>query len=167
MLRNYDQFWQSEDCQDKEVMDIFLPLIGCEPIWFTNHPKHCGQKTISEKDASVIYDLFSGVDSRYFTSKCLPPCTAVDYSVEHLSTSVVQDGNEGVYIFVNQNVQITRESFAIDLFTLLNRLGGTIGICKEAFWCVLIIFGLIESATQILKAFLYTKTVASEGKPNI
>ena len=61
------------------------------------------------------------------------PCNSVEYTVAPRNTEVVRNGAEDIYIVIDQDVQVVRTSFVVDLLTLLNRLGGTIGICKEAF----------------------------------
>ena len=97
-------------------------------------------------------------------SKCLPPCTSVEYVVELKSKDAARDENAAVYINIGQTVQITRSAFVVDHFTLLNRLGGTIGICKEALWCILFLVGLLGSGKLLLEASFCPANVVSDGK---
>ena len=108
---DYEIFGQYENCKDEEMKDKFQSLIGCVPIWFTDQPGYCGQRMISEKTAAIIYDLLSGVEAGSFISKCLPPCTTVEYNIEHKITSVTPKGNEALFIVIDQNVQVARTSF--------------------------------------------------------
>ena len=156
---DYKLIGQYENCRDKEMGDIFQSLIGCVPIWFTDQPGHCGQQNTTERNLDIVYDLMSSVGAGSFLSKCLPPCTSVQYIAEQRNTQVTNDGMEKIYLYIDQNVQVARTTFVIDLFTLLNRLGGTIGICKEALWCILILVGLVESTLHGLKSFFcYTNS---------
>ena len=159
---DYEIFGQYENCKDEELKDKFKSLIGCVPIWFTDQPGYCGQRMITEKTAAIIYDLLSGVEAGSFISKCLPPCTTVEYSIEQKITSVTPKGNEALFIVIDQNVQVARTSFVINLFTFLNRLGGTIGICKEAMWCILILVGAVQSGKQFLRALFNSKNAAPD-----
>ena len=153
--KDYEIFGQYEDCKEEEMRSIFQSQIGCVPIWFTDQPGHCGRKNISEEKVDIVYELLSSIEADSFKSKCLPPCTAVEYVATHKSTYVSPFGEEGIYIFLDQNVQVSRTSFVIDPFTLLNRLGGTIGICKEALWIILILVGVVESSVNIFKAYVF------------
>ena len=112
---------------------------------------------MSEKTTAIVYDLLSGVEAGSFISKCLPPCTTVEYNIEHKSTPITPIGEEAMFILIDQNVQVARTSLVINLATLLNRLGGTIGICKEAMWCILILVGAFQSGKQICSAFMNSK----------
>ena len=151
---------QYEDCKEEEMRAIFQSLIGCVPIWFTDYPGHCGEKTITEEKADIINDLFYNINSGSFEGKCLAPCTIVENTLDHVSTNARPVGEEAVYITLDQNVEISRTTFVIDHFTLHNRLGGTIGICKQALWCILILYGLVKSVRQIFGGLVYPENIA-------
>ena len=150
---DYKLFGQYENCRDEEMKDIFQSLIGCVPIWFTDQPGHCGQQKATERSIDIVYDLMTSIDAGSFLSECLPPCTSVQYFAEQRNTQAINDGMAIIYLYIDQNVPVARTSFVVDLFTLLNRLGGTIGICKEALWCILILVGLVESTSHGFKSF--------------
>ena len=76
---------------------------------------------MTEETADIVFDSLFGIEKNSFKSKCFTPCTSVEYVVELKSKDAVPGDNAAVYIF----------AFVVDPFTLLNRLGGTIGICKE------------------------------------
>ena len=154
-------------CKDEEMREIFQSLIGCVPIWFTDQPGHCGQRKTTDENAAIIYDLFSSLEAESFMSKCLPPCTAVDYDIKYKSTtSRASSGSVRVSIIFHQNVQVARTSFVIDSFTVLNRLGGTIGICKAVLWCILCLVGVAQSGKQIIKAFLCARNATQDETQN-
>ena len=112
----------------------------------------------------MVYDLMNVFNTGTFKSKCLPPCTSVEYTVAERNTEVVKNGMEDIYIEIDQNVQVVRTFFVVDLLTLLNRLGGTIGICKEVLWCILILVGVVESALHVCRTMFYPATMAQEEK---
>ena len=160
--KEYKIFRQYENCRDEEMKDIFQSLIGCVPVWFMDQPGHCGHQNTTERNLDIVYDLMTSVGAGSFLSKCLPPCTSVEYIAQQRNTQAINDGME-IIIYLDQNVQVTRTTFVIDLFTLLNRLGGTDGICKEALWCILILVGVVESALNGFKRFFCnTKSTPEE-----
>ena len=52
-----------------------------------------------------------------------------------------------MFIIYDQVVDVTRSQLVIDTFTLVNRLGGCIGFCKEILWVTLLLAGI----TNIIK----------------
>ena len=52
-----------------------------------------------------------------------------------------------MFIVYDQVVDVTRSQLVIDTFTLVNRLGGCIGFCKEILWMTLLLAGI----TNIVK----------------
>ena len=43
-----------------------------------------------------------------------------------------------MFIVFDQMVDVSRSQLVVDGFTFVNRLGGTIGFCKELLWTVLL-----------------------------
>ena len=163
---NYERFGEYEKCKNGEMEDIFQSMIGCVPFWFTDQPEHCGEKITTEQNLDIVYDLTANVLAGSFRRKCLSPCTTVEYLVEHKSTEVIPDGVQDIYIDIDQNVQIARTSFVIDPFTLLIRLGGTIGICKEALWCILILVGTVMSANKVFRTWFHHRNIGLDEESN-
>ena len=55
-----------------------------------------------------------------------------------------------MFLVFDQVVDVSRSQLVVDGFTFVNRLGGTIGFCKELLWTVL----LIWTAFSIGKKFM-------------
>ena len=49
-----------------------------------------------------------------------------------------------MFIVYDQVVDVTRSQLVIDTFTLVNRLGGCIGFCKEILWLTLLLAGISD-----------------------
>ena len=47
-----------------------------------------------------------------------------------------------MFLVFDQLVDVSRSQLVINTFSLLNRLGGYIGFCKEILWITLLIAGL-------------------------
>ena len=80
--KDYEKLGQYENCREEELSAMFQSLIGCVPMWFVEQPGHCGRQTVTEETADIVFDLLFGIEKNSFKSKCLQPCTSVEYVVE-------------------------------------------------------------------------------------
>ena len=74
------------------------------------------------------------------------------YQAYHKSTDAKAGGFQ-MFLVYEQIVEVSRSQLVINTFTLVNRLGGCIGFCKEILWLTLLIGGLttvLEKIRQIL-----------------
>ena len=93
----------------------------------------------------LLFELYSGLYTSQ-SSQCPPPCTSLHYQAYHKSTDAKAGGMQ-MFIVYDQVVDVTRSQLVIDTFTLVNRLGGCIGFCKEILWLTLLLAGI----TNIIK----------------
>lgn len=74
------------------------------------------------------------------------------YQAYHKSTDAKAGGYQ-MFLVYEQIVEVSRSQLVINTFTLVNRLGGYIGFCKEILWLTLLIGGLrtlLERIRRIL-----------------
>ena len=121
---------------------LFSPC-HCETIF------QCGPFPLTSELRNTVFDLLFELYSGLYTSQssqCAPPCTSLHYQAYHKSTDAKAGGMQ-MFIIYDQVVDVTRSQLVIDTFTLVNRLGGCIGFCKELLWVTLLLAGI----TNIIK----------------
>ena len=59
-----------------------------------------------------------------------------------------------MFIVFDQVVEVSRSQLVVDGFTFVNRLGGTIGFCKELLWIVLMLGTAFTIGKKFLKMIL-------------
>ena len=109
----------------------------------------CGPFSLASDLRNTVFDLLFELYSGLYTSQssqCAPPCTSLQYTAYHKSTDAKAGGMQ-MFIVYDQVVDVTRSQLVIDTFTLVNRLGGCIGFCKEILWLTLLLTGI----TNIIK----------------
>ena len=73
------------------------------------------------------------------------------YQAEHKSTDPEKGG---AIVFIFDQTAISSEThFVIDGFTLVNRIGGIIGFCRNIFWFLLFLTGLSKTIEFIMDYF--------------
>ena len=116
----------------------------------------CGPFSLtSEERRSVfdlLFDLYTGLYSST-SSQCPLPCATLSYQAHHKSTDVKAEGMD-MFIIYDQIVEVSRAQLVINTFTLVNRLGGTVGFCKEILWLSLLVGGIV-SLTQHITQMCY------------
>ena len=137
---------QSEyrDCRVMEIREHLTDLIGCVPLWFTGAPKTCGPLNITQSTARSAYDFLVDVYTQNFHSRCKAPCTSVKYEASHKSTDSRLDRN-AIFLFFDQDVLQIKSQLVVDGLSLINRVGGIIGFCRNLFWVLLIIIGVSKT----------------------
>ena len=128
------------DCRVMEIREQLTDLIGCVPVWFTGAPETCGPLNITQSTARSAYDFLVDVYAQNFPSRCKAPCTSVKYEASHKSTDSRLDRN-AIFLFFDQDVLQIKSQLVVDGFSLINRVGGIIGFCRNLFWLILIIIG--------------------------
>ena len=111
-------------------------MIGCIPLWFTDNPTQCGPFTLTTEARTAVFDLLFDLYSGLYTSQssqCPSPCSTSTYQAQHKSTDVKSEGMD-MFIIYDQVVEVSRAQLVTNTFTLVNRLGGCIGFCKEGFF---------------------------------
>ena len=63
-------------------------------------------------------------------------------------------GGYTMFIVFDQVVDVSRSQLVVDGFTFVNRLGGTIGFCKELLWIVLMFGTAFTLGKKFLKMIL-------------
>ena len=71
----------------------------------------------------------------------LPGLRPEEHSVRPPVRALLRPGMQ-MFIVYDQVVDVTRSQLVIDTFTLVNRLGGCIGFCKEILWVTLLLAGI-------------------------
>ena len=95
----------------------------------------------------LLFDLYPGLYSST-SSQCPLPCATLSYQAHHKSTDVKAEGMD-MFIIYDQIVEVSRAQLVINTFTLVNRLGGTVGFCKEILWLSLLFGGIVNLAQHI------------------
>ena len=114
--------------------------LTCEIIF------QCGPFSLASDLRNTLFDLLFELYSGLYTSQstqCSPPCTSLHYQAYHKSTDAKAGGMQ-MFIVYDQVVDVTRSQLVIDTFTLVNRLGGCIGFCKEILWLTLLLAGISD-----------------------
>ena len=133
-------FRSYENCVETEIQEYFLSLIGCIPLWFTDFPEKCGPLDLSRETILTVYDLFFGLYIGNYPTRCKPPCTTVHYEISYTSMDPKKDGRQ-MFIVFDQKVEVVKTQLVINMLSLVNRMGGIIGFCKEVLWILLILTG--------------------------
>ena len=83
-----------------------------------------------------------------------------------LTLTFVDSFNSGGYqmfIIFDQSVDLYKSNLVVDTFSLLTRLGGDVGFCKEILWILFIILSGFEFGRSFcLKSFLRSRNFKSE-----
>lgn len=115
----------------------------------------CGPFSLSSERRNEAFDLLFDLYSGLYTaqsSQCLLPCSSLQYQAYHKSTDAKADGFQ-MFIIYDQIVDVSRSQLVINTFTLVNRLGGCIGFCKEILWLTLLLGGLSSLLEKINGVF--------------
>ena len=56
----------------------------------------------------------------------------------------------GLFIQLEEKIQVQRSSFVVDEITLTTRVGGIIGVGKEMFWIIIFTFGIMKLAFSMM-----------------
>ena len=115
----------------------------------------CGPFSLSNEERrsvfDLLFDLYTGLYSST-SSQCPLPCATLSYQAHHKSTDVKAEGMD-MFIIYDQIVEVSRAQLVINTFTLINRLGGTVGFCKEILWVILLVAGLPDLVRKVLGVF--------------
>ena len=138
-------------CRNDEIKTQMNDLIGCVPIWFTENPGKCELVNMSRDAAGSLYDTLFDIYSKHYTSRCEEPCTSVTYKIKHISTDPRNGGS--IFFVFDQSAVLTKTHLVISGFSLVNRIGGIIGFCRNILWFLLFLTG-ISRLIDIIKAHI-------------
>ena len=127
-------------CKVDEIREKLTILIGCVPFWFTDMPGICGPLNISQSLAGSVYDMLFDIYAQNFPSRCKDPCTSVHYEAKHESTSPRETSS--IFFIFHQKAILSSSQLVVDGFTLVNRVGGIIGFCRNVFWVLVLLTGV-------------------------
>ena len=83
------------------------------------------------------------VDGNADDGSCHPPCQT-SYFDSRLVREDPRDEVYGLFIQFKIMVSVHESSYVINEFTLLTRVGGIIGVGKELFWILIVMFTVIK-----------------------
>ena len=187
-----------ESCLQSEIQQSFSQIINCTPPWFTSDSKpvktfitfpypdfvlpKCGPLRLKDDERNYIFNLFYGIYSDLYNSKCSSPCFNVEYEalsvvrnpitgeLNNISKEIraidlhimLHSGGFETYIRFDPVVDIYKSKLEVNIFSLFIRLGGIIGFCKNLLW-VLLFSGTIVSLWKkiIPQAYLASSTSVS------
>lgn len=90
------------------------------------------------------------IDGNADDGPCFPPCQQVKFDSRIVRNDPREDGLYGLFIQFEKLVNVHQSSFVIDEMTLLTRLGGIIGVGKEFFWILVVLFSAIKTMSMFL-----------------
>ena len=124
------------------ILCVIKNYLQCGPLKYNS-------SDLRDKSYQLLFDIYTGI---YVTkkTKCKAPCTELEYQVFHRGTDV-RKGGYAMYLVFDQVVDVSRSQLVVDGLTLLNRLGGTIGFCKELLWSVCLLGTATKLAMNVLK----------------
>ena len=109
------------------------------------------KETEYKRGFQLLFDVYTGLYTSR-NSECRVPCDEVEYQVFHRSTDT-REGGYTMFLVFDQVVDVSRSHLVVDGLTFVNRLGGTIGFCKELLWTILMFGSFISFTKKFLHMF--------------
>ena len=153
-------------CVENEMVSQTLQtFLNCTPPWMThNEDLWCNQthalktsdvfgKLVTKADFFLYNNFLSDISaSDADVGRCLPPCRVKTYQARKIGLR--QSDNRGFIIRFDKDVDITMASWTIDPKSLLSKIGGVIGICKNFVWLIILFlssFSFVVSRFGLIK----------------
>ena len=133
-----------QNCIQDEIEKIFLMELGCQPLYLsTNENDQCNKKfNVSKHRSKEIFSLFWGLTYKGMKLRCKPTCTKIKYTTKYLGGYPYSFRR--LDIIFDENVDIVRSRFSIDVYTLLTKSGGFIGVGRSLLWILVSLLGAVE-----------------------
>ena len=139
---NYNTAGEYHKCLEKVIMNDLLNHLNCTPPWMTDDKDLWCRGRLPLKSESFYLEYATVIDeillSDADTGQCLTPCKSKKYLSTEIGVKEFGD-LDGVTMYFDKEVEITRTELQIGSKTLITRFGGIIGVSKNLLWIV--IFG--------------------------
>ena len=112
-------------------------------------------KTQTEQYFSLLRDISV---SQASAGKCLVPCRMKMYQVKEVGLREIYN-IRGLIIRFENEVDITKSSWKMDMETLLSEIGGFIGLNKNFLWILTLSLSTIGIICSNLKMKIMPKTI--------
>ena len=138
-------------CLEDEMVRQNLEFLNCTPPWMTdNENLHCSGR-LDLKTASNAYNYIRFLNDLSLSEgnpgRCSVPCKTKKYQAKAIGLKGNKNNMTGITITFERDVDITRSSWKIDSKSLISKIGGFIGICKNFLWLIIL---FISSAGVII-----------------
>ena len=81
--------------------------------------------------------------------KCLVPCKVKSYQVNEIGKKEMKEN--GLIIYFEKEVEVTKSALTIDIRTLISNIGGFIGISKNFLWLIIVFISSVGALMSHLK----------------
>ena len=90
--------------------------------------------------------------------KCLPPCKSKSYYISEIGNWYSDKSytkGKGLQIVFENEVDVTKSSYQLDVETLMSKIGGYIGISKNFMWLIILFLTSIGSLVSFIKLQIF------------
>ena len=141
-------------CVEIEMVQQNSQFLTCTPPWMTsNEDSWCkGGYELTSRSIGLSYVKFLN-DIRYSeanSGQCLVPCKVRSYVAKEIGVRAENDTG-GLSIRFEKEVDITKSSWTTTLLTLMSKVGGFVGLCKNFLWLTTILISSISVLMSNIK----------------
>ena len=133
-------------CLEKVVMSNTFNYMNCTPPWMTEDKDLWCKGRLKLKSESSLMDYATYIDEVLLSDadpgQCLTPCKTKKYFSTEIGIKEFGD-SDGVTMYFDKEVEITKTELQINSKTLITRFGGIIGVSKNLLWIVIFGFSAI------------------------
>ena len=170
---HYSRLNKYSDCLEEKLIQSIHSFLPCIPPWLTDDKdKWCIPSIFLEKNESkalnfILTNIIDGHDSGI---SCQTPCHFMHFNTK-LTLFDERDTKYGLFVQFEDTVDVRRSNIVISPTTLVTRIGGIIGVGKELFWIILLVFsGSLMFTLDTCKLFCSSCTkprTAGPSPPNM
>ena len=151
--KNYNTRGEYRECVESAIIRKNSKYLHCTPPWMTdNEDLWCKEKETFNSSTSALlhFDYLNSlgvVEAK--PQECLSPCKVKKYKASEIG--IKKWGWEGLTIWFENEVDITKSSLQMDEIAVLSKIGGYIGISKNFLWILIVILSSICSFKSYLE----------------
>ena len=134
--------------------------MNCTPPWMTNNENiWCGGKRDNQSNSGPYFSLMRDISvSQAKTGSCLVHCRMKMYQVKEVGLREMQN-IRGLIIRFENEVDITKSLWKMDVETLLSEIGGFIGLNKNFLWILTLSLSTMGIICSHIKYKMMPKTI--------
>ena len=148
------------ECVEKEMVGKSLQIMNCTPPWMTdNENLWCEGKRDTQSNSGPYFSLMRDISvSQASAESCLVPCRMKMYQAREVGLREIQN-IRGLIIRFENEVDIIKSSWKMNVETLLSEIGGFIGLNKNFLWILTLFLSTMSIICSNLKLKIMPKTL--------
>ena len=157
----YKERGEYAKCLENEIVSKVLHFMNCTPPWMTDDDKlWCRRGKAIQTSNAADYTAFMRdiTVSQVKPEKCLVPCKMKRYLAKEIGLRERQNV-KGLIIRFENEVDIIKSSWKMDVETLLSEMGGFIGLNKNFLWIITLSLSTMGILCSNIKLKLLPKTI--------